>query len=38
MSSKLSVNALNVKIGGGAPVSIQSMKFAESLEGSIFTT
>ena len=37
MSSKLSVTALNVKIGGGAPVSIQSMlnRPAEDIEGSV---
>lgn len=37
MSSKLSVTALNVRIGGGAPVSIQSMlnRPAEDIEGSV---
>jgi len=37
MSSKLSVTALNVKIGAGAPVSIQSMlnRPAEDIEGSV---
>ena len=37
MSSKLSVTALNVKIGGGAPVSIQSMlnRSASDIEGSV---
>ena len=37
MSSKLSVTALNVKIGGGAKISVQSMlnKPAEDIEGSV---
>ena len=37
MSSKLSVTALNVRIGGGAKVSVQSMlnRPAEDIEGSV---
>ncbi|MBQ9514677.1 MAG: flavodoxin-dependent (E)-4-hydroxy-3-methylbut-2-enyl-diphosphate synthase, partial [Ruminococcus sp.] len=37
MGSKLSVTALHTKIGGGAPVSVQSMlnRPAEDIEGSV---
>ena len=37
MGSKRSVTALNTKIGGGAPVSVQSMlnRPAEDIEGSV---
>ena len=37
MSSRLSVTALNIKIGGGAPVSIQSMlnRSADDIAGSV---